>query len=175
MTTDMDAWTEYREAEESDLATRYGDFRCADCIYWYVESWRVEKAVLNDEDINDDTLRGQCRRKAPIPQPLMALLTGQLAGSIAWATEAAANIPHAQEGVGTDYCLEGADVYETDTWPLTTVDGWCGEGKPGRKPMSAETIAKLEALHAKAFPPDDEDDTVAPNDQPKPANSGSSP
>jgi hypothetical protein len=172
MTTDMDAWTEYREAEKSDLAARYGGFKCPDCIYWYPDNWRVEKAVLNDEDLYDRTPRGQCRRRAPVPQPLIAVLTGQLAGSIAWATEAAANIPHAEEEWGTDYHLEGSDVYETDTWPLTTVNDWCGEGRPGRKPMSAETIAKLEALHAKAFPPDEEDATAAPDDQPEPDNSG---
>jgi hypothetical protein len=172
MSTDMDAWEEYREAEKSDLAARYGDFKCSDCIYWYVESWRVEKAILNDEDFNDHTPRGQCRRRAPIPQPFIVVLTGQLAGSIAWATEAAANIPHAEEEWGTDYHVDGTDVYEIDEWPLTTVNHWCGDGRPGRKPMSAETIAKLEALHAKASPPDEEDATAAPDDQPEPANPG---
>ena len=158
MTTD-DAWTEYRQAEKSDLAARYGGFKCPDCIYWYIDSWRVEKAILADEDFFDQTPRGQCRRRAPVPQPLIAVLTGQLAGSIAWATEAAANISHGDaEAGGTDYSLEQSDVYEIDTWPLTTVNDWCGEGKPGRKAMSAETIAKLEALHANAFPPDDDDD-----------------
>jgi hypothetical protein len=173
MTTDMDAWDEYREAQKSDLAARYGGFKCPDCIYWYVENWRVEKAVLNDEDLNHETPRGECRRKAPIPQPLMALRVGQLAGSIAWAVETTARIPHSDDDDGlTDYNLEGNDVYEIDTWPLTTVNDWCGEGRPGRKPMSAETIAMLEALHAKAFPPEEEDDEAAPDDQPEPDNPG---
>jgi hypothetical protein len=173
MTTHEDAWSEYCEARKSDLAARYGGFKCPDCIYWYVESWQVEKAVLNDEDLDYETPRGECRRKAPIAQPLLALLTGQLAGSIAWAAETTANIPHAEEGIGaTDYHLESNNVYQIDTWPLTTVNDWCGEGKPGRKPMSAETIAKLEALHAKAFPPDEEDDALTRNDQPEPDNSG---
>ena len=155
MTTHFGAWD---EAKKSDLAARYGGFRCADCIYWYTESWRVEKAVLNDEDINDHTPRAQCRRKAPIPQPFITVITGQLAGSIAWATEAAANIPHTKSGAGADYHVEGADVYEIDEWPMTKVDDWCGEGRSGRKPMSAETIAKFETLEAKVFPPDEEDD-----------------
>jgi hypothetical protein len=171
MTTENDAWQEYSQTEKRDRAARYGGFRCADCIYWYVDGWRVEKAVLANEDLDDETPRGQCRRKAPIAQPLMVLLTGQLAGSIAWATEAMARIPHSdREAGGTDYHLESTDVYEIDEWPLTTVNSWCGEGKPGRKPMSPETIAKLEAMHAKAFPPDEEDD-VTRDDQHSPENS----
>lgn len=163
MNTDMDPWAEYREAKKSDLAARYGGFKCSDCIYWYVESWQVEKAILNDEDINDHTPRGECRRRAPIPQPFIAVITAQLAGSIAWATEAAANIPHTKWGGGSDYHVEGTDVFEIDEWPLTAIDDWCGDGRPGRKPMSAETIAKFEALHAKAFP-DEKDDEAGPSE-----------
>ena len=171
--TDYKLFSEYCKAEREDVAARYGGFRCSECIHWYLESWRGEKELLDKDE--GPYVRGECRRKAPVPLQSIVNAAAQLAGLIAWAVETIANIEHddSEHGGLTDYDLETADQFHVYEWPMTEAGDWCGEGKPGRKAMSPENIASLEAMYAEACPPEEEE--AAQEDQDKPEKPGPSP
>jgi hypothetical protein len=131
--------------DDDDMARRgVPDAQCRFCIFWSLRGWREEKKAADDVDVH-----GECRRHAPRPMQGLFQRIGDMLGAIAWATEAQANIEHKDD---MDYNFEGTDIYETDyAWPLTNIDDWCGDFKPGRKAMSSETIARFEAADAARY------------------------
>jgi len=139
---DDEAFAVYYAAVERDIAERYARVHCRDCIHWLI-GWHDEKRLIEGDE--EEKVRGQCRRKAPTPFSFLAVRHAEMASDAAWAAEEFANIKHEDAG---EYAIDGMDMFQVDEWPLTLPDAWCGDGRAGRMPPSAERLAELEALHA---------------------------
>jgi hypothetical protein len=145
----------YFDAERADIDGRYGlHTRCAQCVYWlpgasFPGGLSGEQMLIDDPDNGNMDSWGECRRHAPSPSQYLFSQIAKLVGAAAWATEETATIEHEKDA---DYRIEGVDSHEVWTWPLTKPQAWCGEGRAGRVPMSAETRANLKALRDKEWP-----------------------
>jgi hypothetical protein len=126
------------------------DARCRNCIFWELDGWWQEKQLQEDADNIWSDVTGECRRRAPSPLQVLIEDIRLLIGMTAWAVEEQANVAHDKS---VDY--EGGSMrdFSVNQWPSTGADDWCGEFQAGRKAMSADDIAHLEALHNVEYPP----------------------